>query len=326
MKQRLEYIDLLRGLSIFLVVWYHTMVLYSPEGTNQIGVAFSSFRMSMLFFISGYINSVVYKPETLNIKRYLSKKVETIILPFIIWTFLTSYLNGGFTNISLEKLWFYPNQGFWFLPLLFIFFGIYAVKNGILRRIHGNDKLNIVIICAFVILFIVSGGVMGEYHLIKYGVYLAAFFFGELLWRNESMKNKVLANISFGTSAILLCMVWQFYPLATGGNKLYSVLNLLMDFMCSLFACVFFYNFFIKVQLPRFLYMALSEVGKNSILVYLIAIVLIPSSFQLPATWTFAGINLTLLAVAIANTALRYTIGKFIYQVPVLRYILFGKR
>ena len=136
----------------------------------------------------------------------------------------------------------------------------------------------------------------------------------------------VMKNWAFGFSALMLCLLWQFYPLTTEGNMLYSFLNLLMLAVCSFLACVFFYNFFIKVQLPKWLHTALSQIGRNSIMIYLIAILLIPRSVTLSGDLTFATVNLVMLGIAIANTALRFAIGKFIYQVPGLRWILFGKR
>lgn len=61
-------------------------------------------------------------------------------------------------------------------------------------------------------------------------------------------------------------------------------------------------------------------------MIYLIAILLIPQSVTLPDNWTFATVNIAMLGIAIANTALRFVIGKFIYQIPGLWWILFGKR
>ena len=166
MRERLEYIDLLRGLSIFLVVYGHTMAMYAPEGTGQIGIAFGSFRMSLLFFISGYINSVIYKAESLNPRKYLLKKIETILLPFLSWSLLVPVFLGNMTFSSvaeaMQVLWFYPNLGYWFLPVLFGFFLIYALKSKLLSYVKNRCKWNYAFCVITLCLQMLIGGGYGS--------------------------------------------------------------------------------------------------------------------------------------------------------------------
>lgn len=237
-------------------------------------------------------------------------------------------MNTSFSSITeaLQVLWFFPIEGYWFLPVLFCFFLIYAFKGKFLSLVNYSKKWNAIFCGVTVCLLMLIGGGIGQYFLIVYGIYLASFYFGELLWQSARLKFLVMKNWALGISALVLCLLWQFYPLTSNGNMFYSFLNLLMTAICSLSACLFFYNFFIKVQLPRWLHIALSQIGQNSIMIYLIAILLIPQSVTLPDNWTFATVNIAMLGIAIANTALRFVIGKFIYQIPGLWWILFGKR
>ena len=335
MKQRLEYIDLFRGLSIFLVVWHHTMTYFAPEGSNPLGAAISAFNMSMFFFISGYVNSVAHDTETVQLKKYIIKKIETILLPFFSWSILVPLFCGTLQSASfsglLDLLLFYPNLGIWFLPVLLIFFGLYVLKTAILRKykVQNKEQANILICVGIISLFVIIGLVLREYFIVVYGIYAAAFFFGEIMWKSDGLKRIILSTPAFGVSALMLLMASYLYPLDTTGvtPPLYSLINLVLIAVCSLFACVFFFNFFIKVKLPSWFRAALSEAGKSSIMIYLIPLtIIIPYSMTLPDTWSVLAINLVLLIVAAIDTLLRYILGKFINQIPYVRYILFGKR
>ena len=55
-KQRVRYIDALRGFTMILVVWAHVMLDMGLGGYNTVlGSIFLTFRMPMFFYISGYI-------------------------------------------------------------------------------------------------------------------------------------------------------------------------------------------------------------------------------------------------------------------------------
>lgn len=67
-KERIEYIDYLRGLIVMWVVWYHAK---HPEFVDY------SFRIPLFYFISG----VFFKLYVLPV--FVKKKVNQIIIPFI---------------------------------------------------------------------------------------------------------------------------------------------------------------------------------------------------------------------------------------------------
>ena len=330
MKQRLLYIDLLRGLSIFLVVYFHTIMLYSSENTNQIGIAVESFNMALFFFISGYINSVVHPVERINSKKYILRKIETIIMPYVAWALLIPLYCGNLVPRSINDIfdifWFYPNRLYWFLPVLFIFLLLYALKMHIVKYFNKSHSLlsNLIVSFIFLILLGFCGIYLMEYNLMVYCIYLTMFFLGEFLWINEKLKEYILKDYVYGISAILSLVTLYFYPINYNTDHLLAILNLLLKAVNSILVCIFFYNFFIKVQLPHWLHIALSKVGENSITIYLISFVILPLGWHVPANWPFALVNILLFVLAVFNTCLRYILGQVIYKIPYLRYILFG--
>lgn len=71
-KQRIEYIDTLRGLCMLSIVWYHT---------DHPGFLEYPFYNSALFFVSG----MLYKPSSGGM--FLKKKFFSFLIPFVFFLF-----------------------------------------------------------------------------------------------------------------------------------------------------------------------------------------------------------------------------------------------
>lgn len=105
-KKRILYIDLLKGLSITWVVWFHTI---HPEFVNY------GFRMPLFFLAS----AIFFKPYP--IKEFVEKKVYQMIIPFVFFyliyyafMFLSSYASSGnLCSFDYSCVWevFKPNVG-----------------------------------------------------------------------------------------------------------------------------------------------------------------------------------------------------------------------
>lgn len=72
-KERVKYIDLMKGLSITWMVWFHTI---HPDFVNY------GFRMPLFFIAS----AIFFKPY--SIKEFAEKKIYQIIVPFIFFYIL----------------------------------------------------------------------------------------------------------------------------------------------------------------------------------------------------------------------------------------------
>jgi len=74
-QARYNFIDFLKGVGIFLVVWGHTMFPRS--------VYIYSFHMPLFFFLSGFLHK--YKP----ILQFIIRKINTVYIPYAIFTVLS---------------------------------------------------------------------------------------------------------------------------------------------------------------------------------------------------------------------------------------------
>ena len=134
MKQRLDYIDEMKGLAILLVVLGHLFMPHTQEGQlHSCATIIYSFHMSFFFFLSGYINEKVNGIEKNGSFNFIKKKFRSLIIPFLFWSFITPiflYNRVPVTrNDFIEPLCIFPNKHYWFLPVLFFFMILYPVKH-----------------------------------------------------------------------------------------------------------------------------------------------------------------------------------------------------
>lgn len=73
MKERIQYIDAMRGFAILLVVIGH-LIQYNFEDAfhNDIFNIIYSFHMPLFFFISGCVSTTAYKGKTMHNKVAIS--------------------------------------------------------------------------------------------------------------------------------------------------------------------------------------------------------------------------------------------------------------
>jgi len=123
-SDRIEYIDIAKGIGILLVALAHADVsLFSPYLHQFI----YSFHMPLFFFLSGYF----FKPNT-SFWMLLNKRFHTILKPYLVTIALIYIASLSFTNMrfatvigrivkSLYGTGFYIDWvQLWFLPSLFI--------------------------------------------------------------------------------------------------------------------------------------------------------------------------------------------------------------
>lgn len=118
MTKRLEYIDVMRGIAILLVIFEHSI------GYMQDSIArfILSFHMPLFFFISGYLLKPIDKSEY---KALIIKKTRTILLPQVTLALLSITISILFdvvlkNKMSLSEVDFLSPFGTWFLIVLFL--------------------------------------------------------------------------------------------------------------------------------------------------------------------------------------------------------------
>lgn len=328
MKQRLDYIDEMKGFAILLVVICHIYLPYSIEGAmHPIASMIYSFHMSFFFFLSGYVNNKVNAIETKGYKNFITKRISSLVVPFLFWSFIAPIFIKDFIpnniNTFLEPFNIFPNRHYWFLPVLFIFMMLYLIRYYIIKRL---PRLELPFDILSIVLWCICGVIFLQYHLIVYGIYWFSFLFGNAISKSTNLRKFIIRKSTWGISAIILCIAWKFYPLVANGIMWKSFINLLLSFICALTGSITLYNFFIKANINRYIKKYLQEMGKYSLVIYLVPIVLFLQGFQFPETYPTMVTNLLILMIGVLHTIISYTFGSIILEIPYLRYIMFGKK
>lgn len=122
---RINYIDALRGFTMFLVVFGHVMTFSINLGgyDNVIWSIFVIFRMPLFFFVAGFLT---YKLTSVwNFSFYyknIKKKFLVQIIPTLFFFSLYMICKGG---NPISSLLGYGFDGYWFTIVLFEMFFIY---------------------------------------------------------------------------------------------------------------------------------------------------------------------------------------------------------
>lgn len=111
-KERILWLDNLKGLLIILVVFGHCIQHTLPDYADNVVFRYIySFHMMLFMFVSGYACYVQEVEWSL-----LGKRVKQLLLPFFVWSLVMCAIRGEFQLWDMVLL---PEKSFWFLWVLF---------------------------------------------------------------------------------------------------------------------------------------------------------------------------------------------------------------
>ncbi len=212
MKQRIEYIDALRGFTMILVVFAHLegfCLLKEGFGSlTPLNSLFQSFRMPLFFFVSGFIafKTTSHGRGGERFFRASIKKAK-VIIPTLFFGLIYTYL-----YIDKDLNFFITDAakgGYWFTLVLLEIFIIYYIVN-LLLPLQGNveksrlvDKWTIALICLSIFLYLIklplklnpTLQLFGDITSLHYTCeYFQFFSFGLLSARYSKVTTNILGN------------------------------------------------------------------------------------------------------------------------------------
>jgi len=319
-KQRLEWIDLCKGIAIVLVVIGHMLRGFVSSGMykeynnifSYLDYIIYSFHMQLFFIISG----VLYKKGKGidGIKQYLNfvkKKFIVIMIPYLLFSWIQIIIKlimGGSVNNKVNYgdffiVIFKPIEQFWFLYALMI---IFIVIGFIDMKLNSEFIRAIIIIGIFIFINSVpfSLGILGVAL-----SNLLYFYFGCLYIKVEKKLYKKNNVILFGL-LIYIIMNINFYNKSLDGF-IFIIVKVIMALLASLVII----SYSEKLQYKRnFIINTLKYFGKYSMSVYLLHIIL------------GSGIRIVLLKLSIDSFIIHISLGLiFSIIVPIIIDKLYRK-
>ncbi len=336
-KERIEYIDAMRGFTMILVIYSHVCVFCFKEYFIAFNDVLFLLRMPCFFFISGWL---FYKAtrvwDKTTIRQVIHNKFMVQIIPTFIFLALHERTNF-FQRLGAFK------GGYWFTFALFIFFVIYILSSLLFRRCKLRDIWMLLI--ALVISMSASWydayyqqigtqlgwgrEVLGFMSFITWRYYLF-FFLGTLVKKhfNQFLHWTDRREVFFAVIAIFAlmaslprteCWSWVYARFAISG-------------VCGMVMVFTFFRYFTSwFMKERVLGRSLQYVGTRTLDIYLLHFFFLPESMLLynrqllayDSKWLEVGV---VMGEALVVLACCLTTSYIIRLSPFLTKYLFGVR
>ena len=332
--KRIEYIDALRGFTMFLVVVCHvSLFCFGVFGRGYTYVTFVlQMVMPLFFFISGF---VMYKADMKwdvgQIVKFFKKKTPVLLItPFI---FFAIYV-FSFNKSMMQGLFDVGKFGYWFTYVLFVYYVIYVTVMSICRKWWADILLVVIGLCIYVVIWPgyrdhipVSGDILSLLSVDRWHHFIF-FVLGTLTKKHYEKVGQLLEGKWF----VMVCLLFYFL---SNTFKWGDVIPQFLNFwLLSFTGIVIVFTFFKKNQAvfskEHRLGRAMQFVGRRTLDIYLI------HYFFLPENLTFVTVFkdhpmpiLEFLAsstVAIIVIVASLLVSNIIRLSPFLAHWLFGAK
>ena len=244
MKQRIEWLAVLRGLNILLVVMVHIQLVDMSTGTNHsfcsaVAFPFHPIRMPLFIFISGGLLYLSRIRKNIPTKALYKDKFQRIMIPFLFFViayYVLKVVFNEFAKTPTELSWSYflqsfvyfrgyPSQPLWFLAVLMMFMLMYSL---FCYLCDNKYRMACFFLFCSAIYFIDSNldSPYNVFYVMDIQHYLVYFFFGILFFRYE------LYNYIKSTGALLILILLYVVSYYYSIDLLTSIVGIMM--MCSL--------------------------------------------------------------------------------------------
>ena len=166
MKNRIDELDIIKGIGILFVLYGHSFI----DSKGPVKIWLYTFHLSLFFFCAGY----TFKPDKYRCFRaFLTRKSKTVLLPYFLYSFLcffftlllksVLYIKNGvfswkeagddFIGIFLQ-IRDSRFEGFcWFILLIFLLniylYFLYRIANGSLKKMAVYSAMFYIIACFY---------------------------------------------------------------------------------------------------------------------------------------------------------------------------------
>jgi fucose 4-O-acetylase-like acetyltransferase len=278
-SSRLKWVDNAKGIGIILVVYVHVAGGLANSGFtidlkyyHIINSIIYSFYMRLFFFLSGVV--FLTSLEKRGGVGLVLNKIDAIVYPYIFWSLLqggTQVLFSKVTNSHvtinevLSLLW-EPRAQFWFLYALFFIYLVWSFLFSII-----NQKWHFLLLFVGIILYLLRKYLPNSVPL-NY-IYHESVFFLAGIWFSLYKKNIFdNNNILLGGSFFIFMISQYIYHFQYGSIEVYKELaSLWLPFISIIFVVS------LSFALSTLKLNWLSNIGKNSMSIYLMHILAIGS-------------------------------------------------
>lgn len=214
MKSRISYIDGMKALAIFLVVYAHVLYnSYDCAPIASIHNVFVNFFVALFFFTSGIFASKINDIRGTELCRYLLNKSYQLLIPTLVFGFIYSfYFDKGLDGLVLHPL----KNGYWFTFVLLICFILFSINCTITRICTVRIKL-VILLTGTILVYAISiycqkhPTILGNALSIPQLNYYVYFVLGAVCKNNISRLFILFSNNIFSTSLVVCLFIFILF-------------------------------------------------------------------------------------------------------------------
>lgn len=302
-KQRIQYIDSLRGFAMLLVIVHHVSIYsFKVHPEFSFNSILLTFRMPLFFFLSGFLffKSDLFVDKT-GYYAFLRKKLKVQIVPTLFFGSLFALI----MQIPASDMLFHQTKhGYWFTIVLFFYFFFFSTISYLCRKILriSSDKeiLRIIFFSAILISFPSFLSDLYEFHpknkylewsatLLSFNKwwYYVYFVFGAIVKHLEVHFNKFRSSsfIAFVLMLELLLLIIRHYFGATSSFCLYGFVDYLLGFLGIIIIVSFFSDNESLFSRGNILGKYLQHLGVRTLDIYLLHYFFVPRNLDQVGRW-----------------------------------------
>lgn len=220
-KDRNQFVDIMRGIAMLLVVLGHTMTGCTID--SQKSFLFNiiwSLQMPLFILISGYVTKYS-RPisDGKGLWKYVKRRTVAYILPWAVWSFLVrGFIFGQDDFLNIKHLLWNMDSGYWFLATIWTISMIFGIASFIAERVSKESLLKKQIILlgcylAGMVLLVGIGAVLGlSFFAIKLTLYYMPFYYAGFLYGqfDDRMKESDTGKKMIDSAVAICFAVWLF--------------------------------------------------------------------------------------------------------------------
>ncbi len=200
--ERIEYIDFMKGIAIFLVVLGH-VYQFCFKDTGQVFQFIYIFHMPFFFLLSGY-----FAQRTKVNVDFFKKKTISLLFPFVFGGSLFALLNGQMQAYIYSDF----HAGYWFLWSLWHCWLLFALMLKIiewLRIKHGVLQIGVLLL-PFLISKLFDGstpyGLSLSFTFAFYRFFILGYMIGKYKWMEGWLSKELVQAICLILFVLFYCM------------------------------------------------------------------------------------------------------------------------
>ena len=284
---RINYIDGIKRLAIFLVIYHHVFYLCTNENAFSLHDFLFAYTLPLFFFVSGF---VLYKSTLIwNIKyaqQLLLKKLRTLLIPTIIFLLFADFI---FKNNVLNSFLSFTKNGYWFTITLFEYFVLLVVIEYLIFKfkIVKRESLILVLFAMAVVSVSFASYIIPMldfnenwlYNLlgIRQFYYFIYFVFGILVRKHFSAFEKyIFQDKVFGTLLIMYIACFVFKNLYETIVPITILIKLFEAFSGILIVFSIFRKYSNIFENNTFIGKSLQFIGRRTLDIYLLHYFFLP--------------------------------------------------